>query len=67
MAYLRIPKKPPEHIARAADMFAQACVEDGWYGYTNLTVHKGEVTTVFADERYELVEGEWFMLVSKEG
>ena len=68
MPWMRVPSNPPERVKRAAECFAQACVDEGWFGYTELTCYGGEVTTAWNNEtRFEKVEGEWFKAWKKEG
>ena len=67
MAYLRIPKNPPDRIKRTAELFAQACIDEGWFGFTNLQCYGGEVTTAWnGNTRFENAEGEWFEIFKKE-
>ena len=72
MTQLRIPKKPPERITRAAAYLGEACAACGWTGSVFVNMHRCTPyllhnMTDGDDEMFEHVEGDWYKLVDKEG
>ena len=69
---MRIPKKPPERVIRAAAYFGEACAACGWTGSVFLNANRCvpyllHNMTGDRDDMYECAEGDWYMLVEKEG
>lgn len=69
MAYMLIPKRPPDWIERSCEDFAASCRRNNCRKHIELSIGSGNIDTVTIDGKTYVLEngGAWFEAVKVDG